>query len=208
MSRKIILAPILGVLVFIILYIIAARLYPGGSSIDKHSSGFSWQHNYWCNLLNEKAINGQYNTAQSFAIAGMFVLGLTLSFFWFIFSKNIPIHKNLKRVIQISGVLSMGVALLLASRLNHDLVINIASLLVAMAIVGTFIGLYKSKWFGLLTFGCFNILLVGLNNYLYYSSSLIIYLPLIQKITFLSFLVWICCISVSLYLKHTEKITL
>jgi hypothetical protein len=57
-NRKILLLPPVGILIFILLYIVAAFFYPGGSEFDTHSDGFSWKHNYWCNLLNELAIKG------------------------------------------------------------------------------------------------------------------------------------------------------
>ena len=76
-----------------------------------------------------------------------------------------------------------------------------------VATVGTFMGLYKNKWYGLFSFGLLNILLAGLNNYLYYSKELIIYLPIIQKISFATFLIWVCSIDLKLYRRTTRNIT-
>src|SRR5829696_8591889 len=78
--------PLAGIMLFVILYIFAAILYPGGSQADKRSIGFSWLNNYWCNLVNEKAINGQVNIAQPLAIFAMFILGLSLAVFWYQFA--------------------------------------------------------------------------------------------------------------------------
>ncbi len=194
-----VLTPIFGILVFVILYIVAALLYPGGSQADKNSIGFSWVNNYWCNLLNEKAINNQYNSAKPFAVAAMLVLCFTLSLFWFLFAKHMQIAKRLKLIIQISGTLSMVSAFLLLANINHDLAINIASSLGVIATIGAFIGLYTNKLYFLFAFGLLIILLVGLNNYFYYTNGLIIYLPVIQKISFAAFLIWICCIDIILY---------
>ena len=69
-----VLTPIFGTIVFVVLYIVATLLYPGGSQVDKNSIGFSWTNNYWCNLLNDNAINGQHNPAKPIAMTGMFVL--------------------------------------------------------------------------------------------------------------------------------------
>jgi hypothetical protein len=201
-----VLTPILGTLLFAVLYIVAARLYPGGSQVDKDSIGFSWANNYWCNLLNENAINGQPNPAKPVALTAMFVLCLTLSLFWFMFPTRININKNLKLTIQVSGILAMTVAFFLFTQLNHDLVTNIASSFGAIATIGTFIGLYKNKLFGLFTFGLLNILLVILNNLCYYNKELIIYLPVIQKISFATFLIWICFIDMDLYHRQRKKI--
>jgi len=181
------------------LYIVAALLYPGGSQVDKNSIGYSWSNNYWCNLLYEYAINGQHNPAKPVAMTGMFILCSTLSFFWFLFPRRINLDNNLKLTIQISGILAMTIAFLLFTNINHDLVINSASILGLIATAGIFIGLHKIKWYGLLSFGVLNILLVGLNNYFYHNKELITYLPIIQKITFASFLLWFCSIDISLY---------
>ncbi len=158
-----ILAPVLGTVIFVVLYIVATILYPGGSQVDKTSIGFSWTNNYWCNLLNENAINGQYNTAKPIAMTGMFVLCITLSFFWFLFPRHINFGKIGKLVIQISGTLSMTIAYFLFTNINHDLITNLAATFGLVAMVGTFVGLYKSKWLGLFAFGILNMLLIGLN---------------------------------------------
>jgi hypothetical protein len=194
-----VLTPIFGILLFVVLYIVAALLYPGGSQVDKNSIGFSWTNNYWCNLLNDTAINGKYNPSKPVALTGMFVLCLTLTFFWFLFPRHINATRFAKLIIQVSGLLTMTIAFFLFTNINHDLVTNLASFFGLIATVGTFAGLYKNKWYGLFFFGLLNILLVGLNNYVYYTKGLIIYLPVIQKISFATFLIWICCIDINLY---------
>jgi len=196
-----VLTPILGTLLFVVLYIGSTVLYPGGSEIDKNGVGFSWTNNYWCNLLNENAINGQHNPAKPVAITGMIILCLTLLLFWLLFPRHIEIGKPGRLIIQISGSLAMAIATLLFTNIDHDLVTNLASLFGVIATVGTINGLYRNKWYGLFGFGLVNILLVGLNNYFYYSNDFIIYLPAIQKISFAVFLLWICCIVINLYAK-------
>ena len=188
----------IGVLIFVVLYVIAAYLYPGGSQADKNAIGFSWVNNYWCNLLNENAINGKPNPGRPMALGGMAVLWLTISSFWLIFPGFIKFNKSVRLVIKISGLLSMTIALFLFTK-YHDIVINLASIIGSIAIMGTFAGLYKIKWFTLFWFGIFNLFLVALNNYVYYTKGLIVYLPVIQKISFVSFLIWLCCIDINMY---------
>jgi hypothetical protein len=202
-----VLTPTFGTVIFVVLYIVATLFYPGGSQKDKNSIGFSWTNNYWCNLLNENAINGQRNAAKPMAMAGMLILCLALSFFWFHFPRYINIGKFAKLTIQISGILAMAIAFFLFTGIDHDLVTNLASMFGLIAIVGTFIGLYKTKWYWLFAFGLLNVLLVGLNNYVYYNQELIIYLPVIQKISFAAFLLWVCSININLYQRSelTDK---
>lgn len=202
-----VLTPIFGIIAFIILYIIATLLYPVGSQINKNSAGFSWTNNYWCNLLYDNAINGQHNPAKPVAMTGMFILCMSLSFFWFLFPRHINVSKKLKYAIPIFGTLSMVIAFSLFTDFNHDFIINLASIFGLVAIVGAFAGLYKTKRFGLFAFGLLNILLVGLNNYVYYTKGLIVYLPVVQKITFAAFLFWVCCINLNLYRKQGKTAT-
>ncbi|MBC7850457.1 MAG: hypothetical protein H7Y31_12020 [Chitinophagaceae bacterium] len=199
-----ILSPVLGAILFLVLYLVATFLYPGGSQANINSIGFSWKHNYWCNLLNEIAINGQPNPARPVAMTAMIILCATLTLFWYFLPRYFTIAKFGKLVIQISSVLTAVVGMLFFTRIDHDVVTNLVSFFGLIATVATIIALYKSKWYGLFSFGLFNVLLVALNNFFYYGQDLIVYLPVIQKISFGSFLIWICSIQISLYKKGRD----
>ena len=187
--------PLLGIPSFVLLYVWASFYYPGGSQADAQSTGFSWVNNYWCNLLNSTAINGQTNPAQPIAMTAMVVLCISLAVFWYLFPM-ISLSKTLSvRITQFTGVAAMGTALLLNSSIDHDLITNLASLMGLVAVVGTLIGLRRLEWNVLFWFGTMNLLLVLLNNLLYYNAELIRYLPLVQKISFAAFLVWLFLIS-------------
>jgi hypothetical protein len=187
--------PLLGIPLFVLLYVWASFYYPGGSQADAQSTGFSWVNNYWCNLLNSTAINGQINSAQPIAMTAMVVLCISLAVFWYLFPM-ISLSKTLSvRITQFTGVAAMGTALLLNSSIDHDLITNLASLMGLVAVVGTLIGLRRLEWNALFWFGTMNLLLVLLNNLLYYNAELIRYLPLVQKISFAAFLVWLFLIS-------------
>lgn len=192
-----ILTPLIGSFLFVILYVIAAFLYPGGSGADKNAIGYSWTNNYWCNLLSEKAINGQTNTARPVAITAMFILGLSLFTFWISFPALTQLKKYHKLLIQLAGTVCMLTSFLLLTSIDHDLAINTSSAFGLIAIFGTLIALYQLKWKWLFAIGLFDLLLVVLNNYLYHSNEMM-YLPVVQKISFLSFLVWICFINIKL----------
>ena len=193
-----ILTPLIGSFLFVILYVIAAFLYPGGSGTDKTAIGYSWTDNYWCNLLSEKAINGQTNTARPVAVTAMFVLCLSLSSFWILFPALTQLKKYHKLLIQVAGTGCMLASFLLLTNIDHDLAVNISSAFGLIAMIGTLIALYQLKWKWLFAIGLFDLLLVALNNYLYHSNEMM-YLPIVQKFSFLSFLVWFCLIDLKLY---------
>jgi hypothetical protein len=189
-----VIIPLAGIPVFIILYIIAAAFYPGGHPDDVHAAGFSWLHNYWCNLLNEQAINGEPNKGRPIAFAGMIVLCFSLAAFWFFYPVKQFIAVKTQWLIRVSGILAMLAALFITV-FDHDAVTNIASLLGLIAVTGTLVILYKTKQTGLFRYGLLNLLLVGVNNLFYYTPSLLHYLPLVQKISFASVLCWIWLIA-------------
>jgi hypothetical protein len=198
------LAPLFGSVLFVILYFIATLYYPGGSQFDKNSRGFSWTQNYWCNLLNEHGINGQYNPARPIAFIALIDICLTLSWFWYLFPLLVEFKKRGRRIIQVSGFASMAIGMFIFTSL-HDLIINIASLFGLAALTGTLIGLWKLKWIKLFWMGLFILVLIGLNNRLYYGKNLMIYLPIVQIFTFLYFLVWICCVTIGLNSNQQMK---
>jgi hypothetical protein len=198
--------PIYGIVLFAILYFVATLYYPGGSQFDHNSTGFSWKHNYWCNLLNDKAINGQPNLAQPVALSAMLILGVTLITFWLQFPAYTNLNQKYRLTIQICGTLAMTIGFLLFTKIEHDLITNLASLFGLIAMTGTFIGLYKNNWKTLFYVGLLNIMLVVTNNVLYYNQDLIIALPLVQKITFATFLTWIACIDLKIYRMKKKAI--
>ncbi|WP_153797680.1 hypothetical protein [Foetidibacter luteolus] len=198
MKNKWLLLPVIGTAFFLLLYIVAAWLYPGGSQAYRYAEGFSWAHNYWCNLLNEVAINGRVNPARPVAMAGMAVLAITLSSFWILFPVKAKAGRAITWVISTTGTLSIASTLFLSTSW-HNTVTNIAGGLGVVALTGTLITLYKLRWVNLFWWGIVNLLLVGLNNYLYYHEAYIKALPVVQKITFLLFLLWFCVISLRLY---------
>lgn len=195
------LSPLFGSLVFIVLYTMAAAFYPGGSQADAHAKGFSWMHNYWCNLLNEKALNGESNAARPFAWTAMAILLLSLLCFWAVATQGLLSSRTLKNTAFFSGTASVLLLPFLPTGF-HDVIINTSGLFGLVALLLVYRGLYKNAWHKLFAFGMVNLVLIALNNYLYYGASFYC-LPLVQKVTFASFLLWICLVTVKLY-RHPK----
>lgn len=190
--RRSMLLPLYGCLLFTALYLLAARYYPGGSPVDHSSKGFDWFHNYWCNLLAERSIDGANNKGRPFAFAGMIVLCLSLSIFWIQYAHTSSFSSPAKRIMIFAGVGSMCISFFLFTRW-HDAVINVAGLLGLVALSGVLFSLYQRHWLLLFYWGLINLGLIGLNNFLYYQNNFF-YLAFVQKISFLSFLFWISLI--------------
>ena len=178
----------------------------GGSQADQQSMGFSWMNNYFCNLLNETAINGKPNLGQPFALASLLVLALSLALFWWSFPNYLPVSQIQTRMIRITGVSSMVMAFLLFTNINHDLITNTASLFGLIAILTSMWALYQNRQMAIFVFGLCNLVLVLINNWLYYDAGLIKYLPLVQKISFASVLIWFIWINLNWFIyKAMDK---
>jgi hypothetical protein len=195
-SRFRTLTPLFGIILFLVLYVTATKYYPGGSQADHYAAGFSWVNNYWCNLLNEKAINGQSNHARPIALLASGILALSLVIFWIIFSIYSGFTLIARIVIQGCGIMSMLLLMFLFSS-YHDIVINLATAAGLVPLTATFIGLYRLQWKMLYWMGLFSLVLVILNSVLYYGDMLR-FLPLVQKFSFLYFLCWFCLIIIKM----------
>ncbi|WP_375446854.1 hypothetical protein [uncultured Fibrella sp.] len=200
------LVPLLGIGTFLVLFLLATYLYPGGSQADKQAVGFSWLHNYWCNLLNVYAMNGQPNLARPVALAAMSVLCISLSIFWYFLPLLFTFSQRGSLLIRSTGIGSMLSALFIFTNF-HDLVINIAGFLGLITLTGTFIGLYKCRLIKLLWLGIGCLLLMVVNNYIYYTSDSLYYLPLVQKVTFAFVLLWISLLTIQMVAQRKVAIT-
>jgi hypothetical protein len=195
-AAALLLAPVAGVFLFVVLYVLAALHYPGGSGVDPAAAGFSWVNNYWCNLLNSVAINGQPNGGQAYAYAAMAILTLSLVHFWWVFARFAPFRHWERKAIQWAALSSMVVVLFIATG-AHDTVINVSGAFGLVALAGTFKGLHRLGWKGLFYAGLFNFVLIVLNNVLYHGSFYSL-LPVVQKITFVTILIWVTGICLTM----------
>lgn len=193
--------PVWGIGLYIVLYVVAALLYPGGSDIDKTATGYSWQHNYWCELMARTAQNGQPNTARPVAVTAMIILAISLIAFWYHIARLFSITKNSRNVIRYCGITSVVIMPLLLTG-AHDPVINISGLFGIIAITGILVNLFRDKLFLFFFAGIICLLLCIANNYIYHTNHFIYYLPVIQKVTFLAFLGWFAGLTIKLYDKE------
>ncbi|MDB5240802.1 MAG: hypothetical protein JWP57_1427 [Spirosoma sp.] len=199
--RYLVLTPFVGLGAFIGLYLLATLLYPGGSQANAQAIGFSWLHNYWCNLLNPQAINGQPNSARPVALLAMLVLGISLAIFWSVLPCLFAFTSVVRKLLQGTGILSMLLGSLIVTP-YHDVVIYGAGMLGLFPLLYTLKGLYQHHYKKLCWLGCSCLVLIGWNNYIYSTHIFLFYLPLLQKITFACFLSWVGLLNWEVYKKR------
>ncbi len=189
-AAKINKIPYLGVLCFTLLYWYSSILYPGGSQANINAESFDWINNYWCNLMSEKALNGKANLGRPYAIASMIVLCLSLMSFFIQFATFFSKSVLWKRLIQWSAILSMFFGCFIFTN-YHDLMTSLSSFFGLFVVIGVIREIYHSKlrFYKISTLIC--LLLLAINNYIYYSHQFIEYLPFIQKISLVMVITWI-----------------
>ena len=196
------LIPTIGIFAFFILYFISTLYYPGGSYAERDAEGFSWMHNYWCNLLDRESLNGEINNARPWAITATACLCFGIGCFYYLFPKYFEMRKLWKIFIRFVGVLSMCFAIFIFT-VYHDQLLNIAGICGGAAFLGTLVALRRNHHFKLLWFGAFSFSLIGVNNYMYYTDVLIEYLPAFQKFSMIVVLLWFVLTNIA-FVRSTD----
>ncbi len=135
-------------------------------------------------------MNGQINPARTYAITAMVILCVSLIFFFVQFAQKFAQNRFWKHVIKIFGILTMFFAILIFTK-YHDLMTTISSVFGFFVVIGIIYEVYRSNLNLFKIGGIICLILLVLNNYIYYTGNGIDYLPLIQKITFAIVLIWI-----------------
>ncbi len=194
--------PLLGMALFVICYMAAAGFYPGGSWNHPGQAGFSWRHNYLCDLLDTRAINGMLNTGRHWARVALGFLAVGLVVLWYQLPALVRAPVWFKRLLRSSGLAALGSMVFLRAD-THDPVVYIAGSLGLVALGLLLTGLWRQGLKALAILGgwCLGIFLV---NYGIYETGRLLYaLPLIQKITFISFIGWFIWLDVALW-RHSR----
>ena len=197
-SKFPLLIALLGIGSFVFFYIMAALNYPGGSWVFPNKKGFSFWHNYLCDLLDSYAINGELNTAQFYAIAALGSLCIGLFWLWFYLPRLFETKSFNLKIMKISGLISLIIIFFLASG-NHDTIVRIAGFFGVIAFITCSIELFKADYLNLSLLGVLCLVIFLINYYIYETGFFTESLPVIQKITFVVFIIWFISLDVALY---------
>ncbi|MFT5157171.1 MAG: hypothetical protein ACI83I_001730 [Bacteroidia bacterium] len=185
--------PIVAVLLFVGLYVYAASIYPGGTEINPQSLGFDWQRNYWCDLMSGETYGGVQNPSCFYALSAMAIISVGLMAFFILFANRCASSVQNRRIIKICGSLAMIFAFLISTRL-HSLMLLLASLFGSVGIFFVLLELFIQKRKQLFTLGIFLLFVLILNNVLYFSSTFLVSVPILQKLGFVLGLGWMALI--------------
>jgi len=187
-------------LLFVLFYILAALKYPGGSWIMPQQNGFSFWNNYLCDLLDQNAINGELNTARYFARTSLTVLCLSLVLLWYYLPSLFKGKNFNKNIMWLSGIAALVATSFLSSG-AHDRTVRIAGFFAVIAFLTCFVELLKARHIKLFVFGIGCLIIFLVNYYIYETGLYIRLLPVIQKISFICFIIWFIMLDVFFYRK-------
>lgn len=187
-------APAAGVIAFFVLYAIAALLYPGGSYDDRHAPGFSFVHNYFCDLLHPVALNGVPNPGRGVGLVAMALIVPTLAFFWHSVVSLYPNRRALSLTTRIAGSVSAAATLLLLTPF-HDRAVEIGGGFGLVAFFAVLAALPRAKH-GFLFLGGIAAMAVSAACFFIWRTG--VGLPALaglQKLAFALFLFWVFAAS-------------
>ena len=165
-----------------------------------HQDSFSFWNNYLCDLLDTYAINGKLNDARHYARVSLGFLSASIILIW-LYLPNLFGAKSFNlSMMRVTGILSLVIIMFLATG-THDIIVRIAGLFGTTALITSFFEFYKAKFYKILFLGLFCFMIFILNYYIYETGWNIKYLPIIQKITFSSFILWFIILDILLYTK-------
>jgi hypothetical protein len=186
--------PVYGFLLFAILFVYATIVYPGGSRLYPLHHGYIWTENYICDLSRTIALNGEKNDAARIDLFSMACLCFSIVIVVVNFSIIAQLTHYSQLILQICGTISMVTGMLLFSKLHY--VVILPTLIFSLAtLTQILIALRKRHKKDDLILGMFCVFLLIFNYAIFLSSLWIGILPILQKFTLLTFIIWLLKIN-------------
>jgi hypothetical protein len=191
--------PIFGLGLYIIAFIFAASAYPGGSANYPHANGYSFYHNFLCDIMNPITQTGIINNARFLAIISHMILSFTMISFFYILPKIFDVKNRNTTLIAYFGMATMTVFIFMYTE-YHDLIVTITGVLGVIALIPFFIELqnFKNKGLKLLAYLCYALSIIVF--FIFETKIGLYYLPFLQKITFVLdayWVIWSCIIVIN-----------
>lgn len=193
--------PIIGLIGFLLFFVIATTMYPGGSVNEIASEGYSYFHNFICDLMSLNLEEGVVNDARPIAIIAHLMLSFGLISFFYILPEIFTIQNRNTRIIRGVGMLTMTIFIFMYTE-YHDLVVTITGVLGSIALIPFFLELinYENRGLKALAYLCF---MLSIAVFISYETKIgFYYTPILQKITFVFDSIWIVWVSLMVASKQ------
>lgn len=199
--------PIFGMGLYLIIFTIAALYYPGGSINLPHAEGYSFFHNFLCDVMDPVTKGGVINPARMLAIVSHLILSVTMISFFYILPEIFEQKNRNFYLIRYFGMFTMTVFIFMYTR-YHDLIVTLTGVLGTLALVPFFIELrsYPDKGLKQLAVLCFIMSIIVF--FIFETKFGFYYLPFLQKITFVLDAWWVIWVSLIVFRKKQHSFSL
>jgi hypothetical protein len=187
---------LIGIFLFILCFLIAVYLYPGGSIENSEAIGFCWNSNFWCDLIRPIAKNGLENVASPFGLASLISLcGACILIFMRIDSLfSIVRYKKTMKSLGLFSILSASAVF---TPLHHVAII-LSGASGVIPLMWLYHYLYTNREFTLLSFGALSFILMGTSFILFITVEYIPIMPELEHVTIIVFTIWVIMINFKL----------
>ena len=186
--------PIIGLIGFLFFFFIATTLYPGGSVNEIASEGYSYFHNFICDLMSLHLTEGETNDARPIAIVAHMMLSFAMISFFYILPEIFTDQNWRTRSVRGIGMVTMTIFIFMFTE-YHDLVVTLTGILGSLALLPFFLELinYDNKNLKALAYICF---ILSVLVFVSYETKIgFYYTPVLQKITFVFDSIWVVWVS-------------
>lgn len=190
---------------YLIVFTITATQYEGGSINVPEGSGYSFFHNFLCDVTASSIHGGEVNTARDLGIVAHLLLSFTMISFFYLLPEIFSVRNRNTQLVRSFGMLTMTVFILMFTR-HHDLIVTITGILGSVALLPFFIEMHKQPASGLkrLAYLCYALSIVVF--FIFQTKWGFYYLPLLQKIAFVIDAWWVIWVSLIVWRKNQLRL--
>ncbi len=200
--------PIVGLTGFLILFLIATTKYPGGSVNEIASEGYSYFHNFICDLMSLHLEEGVVNDARPIAIIAHFMLSFGMISFFYILPELFSKQNWNTRIMRGLGMAAMTTFIFMYNKDYHDTAVTVSGILTIITFIPFFLELIKheDRVHKTLAYICFGLSLI---MFLSYETKIgFYYTPVLQKITFVFDAIWVTWVSLHVASRRQMRLRL
>lgn len=197
--------PIIGMALYLIVFFFAALQFPGGSFNYPEAQGYSFFHNFLCDVMDPVTKGGVVNPIRMLAIVSHLVLSVTMISFFYLLPEIFQ-RRNLNlTVVRYAGMVTMFVFIFMYTR-YHDVIVTLTGILGTIALVPFFIELrdYSNRGLKLLAWVCFSFSIIVF--IIFETKFGFYYLPSLQKLTFILDAWWVIWVSLLVMRNNSRSL--
>ncbi len=189
--------PTIGIITFVVLFVAASTLYPGGTLFDLEYQGYDWFHNYWCDLMAATSLSGAVNDSRTIAIVAWVILCICILQLLIRSFHQMISPGRIRKLLYASSVLAMTIGLFAFTQ-YHDVLVAVCFPFGATAAFGLSYGLINSdlRLYKIAIWVC--IVMLSASFFMYFTNIGLYWLGLTQKLTLALVFIWLIGFNIEL----------